>query len=79
MGGRRGVSIEQAIHLLLERIYITWQITLHYIASALFLDVSSAFNHVLHKRLLHNLCKRGIDSNTMGWIASFLSKRTTTI
>ncbi|KAF4227803.1 hypothetical protein CNMCM8980_005984 [Aspergillus fumigatiaffinis] len=79
MGGRRGVSTEQAIHLLLERIHTTWKITPPHIASVLFLDVSGAFDHVSHKRLLHNLRKRGIDRDTVGWIASFLSERTTTI
>lgn len=79
MGGRRGVSTEQAIHLLLERIHTTWKMIPPHIASDLFLDVSGAFVHVSHKRLLHNLQKRGIDRDTVGWIASFLSDRTTTI
>ncbi|KAI3053336.1 hypothetical protein CBS147353_11489 [Aspergillus niger] len=79
MGGRRGVSTEQAIHLLLERIHTTWKIAPSHIASALFLDVSGAFDHVSHKRLLHNLRKRGIDRDTVRRIASFLSERTTTI
>jgi DNA-binding transcriptional regulator YiaG len=79
MGGRRGVSTEQAIHLLLERIHTSWKMLPPHIASVLFLDVSGAFDHVSHERLLHNLRKRGIDSDTVGWIASFLSERTTAI
>lgn len=50
-----------------------------HIASVLFLDVSGAFDHVSHARLLHNLQKRRIDHDTVGWIASFLGNRTTTI
>lgn len=63
--GRRGVSTEQAIHLLLERIHTTWKMTLSHVASVLFLDVSGAFDHVSHARLLHNLRKRRIDHDTV--------------
>jgi hypothetical protein len=79
MGGRRGASTEQAVHILLERIHTSWKIYPPNIASVLFLDVSGAFDHVSHKRLLHNLRKRRMDLNTIGWIRSFLSDRTTTI
>jgi hypothetical protein len=40
MGGRKGVSTEHAIHLLLERIHTTWKLRPHHVASVLFLDVS---------------------------------------
>ncbi|GFF96865.1 pol-like protein [Aspergillus lentulus] len=79
MGGRRGVSTEQAIHILLERIHTTWKLMPSHVASVLFLDVSGAFDHVSHTRLLHNLRKRKIDRDIVGWIASFLGNRTTTI
>ena len=79
MGGRKGVSTDQAIHLLLERIHTIWKMAPPHIASVLFLDVSGAFDHVSHERLLHNLRKRRIDRHTVEWVASFLSNRTTTI
>lgn len=79
MGGRRGVSTEQAVHVLLERIHTTWKLMPSHVASVLFLDVSGAFDHVSHMRLLHNLRKRKIDGDTVGWIASFLGNRTTTV
>lgn len=79
MGGRRGVSTEKAVHVLLERIHTTWKLTPSHVASVLFLDVSGAFDHVSHTRLLHNLRKRRIDRDTVAWIASFLGNRTTTI
>lgn len=78
-GGRRRASTEQAIHFLLERIHTTWKIKPLNIASVLFLNVSGAFDHVSHQRLLHNLRKRAIDRDTVGWIESFLSNRKTTI
>jgi hypothetical protein len=79
MGGRRGVSTEQAIHILLERIHTTWKLMPSHVASVLFLDVSGVFDHVSHARLLHNLRKPKIDRDTVGWIASFLGNRTTII
>jgi hypothetical protein len=45
----------------------------------LLLDVSGAFDNVLHTRLLHNLRKRQVDKKTVKWIASFLSNRHTSI
>lgn len=79
MGGRKGISTDQAIHLLLGRIHATWKTGEPQVASLLLLDVTGAFDHVSHKQLLHNLQKRRIDSRTVGWIASFLQHRTTTI
>ena len=61
LGGRRGVSTEQAVHLLLERIHTTWKMTPSHTARVLFLDVSGVFDHVSHARLLHNLRKRRVD------------------
>ena len=53
------MSAEQAIHLLLEKIYSAWQLIAvePKVASLLLLDVTGAFNFVSHERLLHNLRK----------------------
>jgi hypothetical protein len=47
--------------------------------SLLLLDVSGAFDNVLHARLLYDLRKRRVDEKTVKWIASFLSNRHTSI
>jgi ribonuclease HI len=79
MGGRRGRSTEHAIHVLLERIYTAWYATRTDVASLLLLDVSGAFDNVSHPRLIHNLRKRRVDSQTVRLIGSFLTDRTTTL
>jgi exonuclease III len=72
-GGRRLVSTDHAIHLLLQRIHQAW--TEGRVASLLLLDVSGAFDNVSRPRLLHNLRKRRIDSSSVQWIDSFLTGR----
>ena len=77
MGGRRCTSTEHAVHLLIGKILAAWN--KECVASALFLDVSGAFDDVSHERLLHNLKKRQIDNHIVAWIKSFLSNQTTII
>ena len=77
LGGRKGMSAEHALHGLVEKVYQAWNAG--DVASLLLLDVSGAFDHVSHVRLLHNLRKRKVDQKTVGWIASFLEDRSTTI
>lgn len=48
-------------------------------ASLLLLDVSGAYDNVSRERLLHNLRKRRVSEKIIGWIASFLSGRSTTL
>ena len=57
--GQKSVFIKHVIYYLVERIYSAWNS--NKIPSALFLDVTGAFNNVSHPRLLHNLRKRKID------------------
>ena len=45
------------------------------IFSAIFMDVSEAFNNVHHMRLIHNMRKRKIPSEIAQWMLSFLSNR----
>ena len=60
MGGRKNIGVEQAIHLLLERIHSTFGYgSKKPVASLLMLDVSGPYDNVSHKRLLHNMSKRG--------------------
>ena len=77
MGGRRGVSTEHALHLMMERIHAAWND--RQVVTMFLLDVSGAFDNVSHPRLLHNLRKRRICNETVSWIASFITDRTTKI
>lgn len=52
-GGRCGTSTEHAIHYLLEITYKRWHQGKD--TSSLMLNVTGAFDNVLHERLLHNL------------------------
>ena len=58
IGGRRGLSCDHAVHMLLERVHAAWRQG-YPVASLLTLDVKGAFDNALHPRLLHNLRKRG--------------------
>jgi ribonuclease HI len=80
LGGRKGLSTEHAIHLLVEQIHAGWN-TSHAggVASLLCLDVPGAPDYVSHPRLLHNLRKCRTDLKTIQCIESFLKHRTTTI
>ncbi|EED15976.1 reverse transcriptase, putative [Talaromyces stipitatus ATCC 10500] len=78
IGGCRGHSCELAIHLLLEETYIVWRESSR-VASGLALDAAGAFDNVNHIRLIHDLRKRRVPDDLIGWIESFLSNRRTSI
>lgn len=77
IGGRKLRSTEHALHLIIERIYKSWNAGRGRVASLLLLDVSGAFDNVSHERLLHNLRTRRVDEKLVRWLASFLSERWT--
>lgn len=74
-GGRRARSPETAMHALIERIHAAWK--RNEVATALFLDVSGAFDNVSHERLIHNLRKRRVPTNIVEYIVSFVRERST--
>ena len=76
-GGRKLVSCEHAIHLVLEKVHTAWR--KQKVASLLLLDVSGAFDNVSHTRLFHNLQKRGLPPEIIRWITSYLQDRTSQI
>ena len=78
MGGRQCTSTEHAVHSLVEKIVAAWN-KKKKVVSALFLDVSGAFDNVSHVRLLHNLRKRRVDLRIVKWIRNFLRGRFTSI
>ena len=60
IGARKGRSVETALELITDAVYIVWSIGGANIASLLLLDVTRAFDNVLHERLLYNLKVKGI-------------------
>ncbi|KAI9036174.1 putative reverse transcriptase [Aspergillus affinis] len=74
LGGRRGISVDHLIQLLLDQIFESWGKGRK--VSILLLDVAGAFDNVSHIRLLHNLRMIGLGFFA-GWLKSFLSNRST--
>ncbi|GES66033.1 hypothetical protein ATETN484_0014000100 [Aspergillus terreus] len=72
LNGRKGVSYEQVLQIVVDRITKAWRKGRS--VSLLLLDVSGAYDNVSHRRLLHNLRKRKL-GHFVPWIASFLSNR----
>ena len=80
MGARPGRSAETAIQMITEQVHAIWgRPGPQQVATLLSLDISGAFDHVSHERLLHNLRKRRIPEIIVRWTASFLSERQTKI
>jgi hypothetical protein len=77
MGARTGRSAETALNLFTEQVYTIWAGSKPRVASALSLDVASAFNNVSYERLIHNLRKRKIPELLIRWTEDFLRERTT--
>ena len=75
MGGRKLRSSEHGIHYVLECVFGAW--SKNKVVSMLLLDVAGAYDKVSHKRLLHDLQRKGIDDVIIRWVANFLSERTT--
>lgn len=69
-GGRAQRTTTDAVLHLVQRIKDAW--CAKQITSVLYLDISSAFPSVNHRRLLHNLRKRGVPEPMVQWIAEFL-------
>lgn len=77
LGGRKGISTDHAIQILLDRIRIAWG-NGKAVVSLLLLDVSGAYDNVSHERLLHDLKKRRL-GQLVPWIRAFLTSRSTRI
>ena len=75
LGGRRGISTDHAIHIMVDRIKLAWGKGKP-VVSLLMLDVSGAYDNVSHDRLLHNLKKRKL-GQLVPWVEAFLSNRST--
>ena len=79
IGRRVATGCKYAVHLLLEKIYALQQTGEEDIVSLLILDVSGAFNNVLHYRLIYCLQKQRIPTLIVNQINSFLIGRSTYI
>ena len=77
LGGRRGISTDHAIHIIIDRIKTSWGKGKP-VVSLLMLDVSGAYDNVSHARLLHNLKKRRL-GHFVPWVKAFLTNRSTRI
>lgn len=77
LGGRRGVSTDHAIQIMLDQVYKAWGDRIP-VVSLLMLDVSGAYDNVSHERLLHNLKKRRL-GHLVPWVRAFLTGRSTRI
>lgn len=73
--GRRGISTDHAIHIIIDRIKTAWGKGKP-VVSLLMLDVSGAYDNVSHARLLHNLKKRRL-GHFLPWVKAFLTNRST--
>jgi hypothetical protein len=76
LGGRKGVSVDHAIQLILDRVHTAWGNGRK--ASMLLLDVAGAYDNVSHQRLLYNMRQMGL-SELVPWVESFLTGRSTRI
>ena len=77
MGARKNRSTETALDLLLSQIRATWNAG--GVATLLSMDISGAYDHVVRERLTHILRQKGVPSNVVGWVQSFMTGRTTTL
>jgi hypothetical protein len=76
LGGRRGISTDHAIQIMIDCIRTAWGTG--QTVSLLTLDVSGAYDYISHIRLIHNLRKRRL-GQLAPWVQAFLTGRSTRI
>ncbi|OQD70292.1 hypothetical protein PENANT_c265G00793, partial [Penicillium antarcticum] len=76
LGGRKGVSVDHAIQLILDRVHTAWGSKQK--VSMLLLDIAGAYDNVSHERLLHDIGLLGL-GELVPWIKAFLTDRSTRI
>jgi len=74
---RKGYSLLDALHLILEKVHKASNDKLY--SSALFLDVQCAFNKVLHERLAEIMTTNNFPPYLVDWVQSYLSDRSVRI
>ena len=76
---RKKRSTESALETLTDAIHTIFGCGKKHVASLMSLDVSGAFDHVSHPRLIHNLRMKGLPAWVIGWVESFLTDRETSL
>ncbi len=64
-----------ALNLLVDQVHAVWDCEIKYVIFMLSLDITEAFNHVLHTKLLHTLRMRRTSNYIVEWTCSFLKNR----
>jgi len=75
MRARRKWFMISTLNLLVDQVHAVWDCKTKYVIFMLSLDVTEAFNHVLHIRLLHTLRMRRTSNYIVDWTRSFLKDR----
>jgi hypothetical protein len=76
LGGRKGISTDHIIQLILDRVHQAWGRGRQ--ASMVLLDLAGAYDNVSHERLLSNIQRLGLGL-LVPWIRAFLTNRRTQI
>ena len=79
MGARKNRSTLSALELLTSCVQTAWKARPGCVVSMLSLDISGAYDHVSHKRLLWVLENKGFPKWILQFIQNFLSERRTKI
>jgi exonuclease III len=79
MGARAGRSTGTALELLISMVRTIWREQKGQVATLLSLDISGAFDTVVHKRLVAIMKRLGFPSWLQNWVQSFLTDRSTTL
>jgi exonuclease III len=79
MGARAGRGTGTALELLTSMVRTIWKEKKGQVASLLSLDISGAFDTVVHERLVAIIRRLGFPDWLQGWVRSFLAERSTTL
>ncbi len=75
MRARRKWFMISALNLLVDQVHAVWDCKIKYVIFMLSLNITEAFNYVLHIRLLHILRMRKTSNYIVNWTCSFLKDR----
>ncbi len=79
MRKRRTRICETTLKLFIEQIHTIWNMSRDKMITLLSMNVANAYDHVLRKRLMHNLRKKEISNWIMTWMSSFIKDRHITL
>ena len=79
MGAREGRGTSTALELLTSMVRTIWREQKGQVASLLSLDISGAFDTVVHERLVAIIRRLGFPDWLQNWVRSFLTERSTTL